>query len=235
MSAQTFWHIINQLSFDIPAFLAVIIFHEYCHVIAARRLIGNDEAQSGFKPLSHLDLFGTLLPACLVISGFPIVFGWGKRVEVEFAPASRGSCTAVFAVAGIIGNLSLCLLTGLIISAIPASDFLFSLTSQPAGVFFYTLLFRIFSISLAVMLVNLLPIPPFDGGYLFFSLLPDKLKKWQEKLQLLALLIVVTLVLTGIAGAIFVWPFKMLTDLLCGGFSAYVLQPGTLATDFLSR
>lgn len=236
MNFATFETIFNQLSFDLPAFLLVILIHEYSHVTVARKLSGPEETENlKFKPLSYLDLFGTLLPVCLVISGFPFIFGWGKRIEFALAPTQGRSSKIVFAFAGMIANVILCLISGLLISAIPATDSLFHLASSATGVFVYTLLFRIFSISLGIFLINFLPIPPFDGGYLLFSLLPEKFKKWQEKLQILGLLIVVTLVVTGVAARIFYVPYKMLTEMLCGGFSAYVLQPGSLAIDFLQR
>lgn len=236
MNYATFGQIFNQLSFDLPAFFAVILLHEYSHIVTARKLLGKDETENlRFSPFSHLDLFGSLLPICLVISGFPFIFGWGKRVEVSFDSAAGSRCSIVFGFAGMVGNMFLCLISGLMINAIPAVDFLFRFAGTTAGVFLYTMLFRFFSISLSLFLVNFLPIPPFDGGYLLFSLLPERFKKWQEKLQLLGLLIVVTLVVTGAAAKIFIIPYKMLTEMLCGGFAAYVLQPGSLAVDFLQR
>lgn len=238
MTGQTLLNIINQLSFDLPAFFVAILIHEYSHVVAARRLTDQEKpeiAEAGFKPLDHLDFFGTMLPVCLIISGFPIIFGWGKRINATFSSNQPRVRAGVFAAAGIIGNLMLCLLSGLLISSIPASEFLFDLAAQPSGVFVYTFIFRIFSISLALILVNLLPIPPFDGGYLLFALIPEKYRKWQERVQLLGLLITVTLIVTGIAGYIFIFPYKSLTEAFCGGFSAYVLQPGSLATDFLRQ
>lgn len=231
-----FWQVLNQLSFDLPAFILVITIHEYLHVITARHLLGSEHDQPRFRAKQHLDLFGTLLPICLVFSGYPIIFGWGKRTEAKFDEnVHQIALKTVFATSGIAGNLLICLLTGLVISSIPSSETLFSLTSTSIGVFMITLLFRIFAISLAMLLVNLLPIPPFDGGYLLFSLLPARFARWQEKLQILGLLIVVSLVLTGIASAIFFTPYQLLTEIFCGGLSPYVLNPGTFAGDFLNR
>jgi Zn-dependent protease len=118
---------------------------------------------------------------------------------------------------------------------IPKFELLFSLTTKSAGIFAYTFIFRLFSISLAIMLVNFLPIPPFDGARLMFSFFEKYLKPYQEKLQILGLLIVVTLILTGIAGIIFIVPYTQITNLLCGAFAPYVLSPGSFAADFLAR
>lgn len=231
---ESFWRTLHLLSFDIPAFLLVILLHEYFHVVAARKLTGLDAIL--FRPRQHFDLFGLLLPITLIITGFPVIFGWGNRIEANFTDnRNKVGCEMVFASSGLVGNLSLCLLCGMIISIIPASETLFDISRTPFGVFLFTLLFRIFSISLAIALVNFLPLPPFDGGYLLFALLPAKFSAWREKLQMVNLLLVLTLIMTGAAGAIFIIPFKFFTELLCGGMSAYVLQPASFAQDFLMR
>jgi Zn-dependent protease len=229
--------VINQLSFDLPAFILVILLHEYINVLAARKLMANaEESPEKFKPLQHLDLFGTLLPISLIVSGYPIVFGWGRKADISFAESDKPkACEAIYALSGVMGNLLLCLLTGFFISSIPKSAWLFSFTSSPAGVFVYTFLFRIFAISLAVMLINLLPIPPFAGGRLLFSIFAKQLKPWQEKIQILSLLIVVTLILTGVAQWLFLVPYQAITELFCGAFTPYVLNPATFSQDFLSN
>lgn len=237
MNTDIFWRIINQLGFDLPAFMLVILVHEFFHYMALKSLTKSpDESPLSFHPIKHFDILGTLLPICLVISGYPIVFGWGKRIEACFIGSPRrNSCEFLFSMAGMIGNLILCLVTGLFISIIPKNEFLFSLTTKPSGVFFYTFIFRLFSISLAVLLINLLPVPPFDGARLVFKAFGNKLKPWEEKLQILGLLIVVTIILTGLGGIIFFTPYLTLTNVLCGGLAPYVISPGTFSQDFLLR
>ncbi|MGM0600707.1 MAG: M50 family metallopeptidase [Candidatus Rifleibacteriota bacterium] len=235
MEQNYFSLVFNQLSFDLPAFVLVILIHEYFHLSAARQLLRDTEKSvPKFSPASRLNFLGTLLPVCLVFSRFPIIFGWGNRVEIDFKESkSPKLCELVFSLAGIMGNLVICLFTGAFIASISKTDLLFNLTSKPAGIFLYTLIFRVFSISLAIMLINFLPIPPFDGGRLIFNLFEKKLKPYREKIQILGLLIVVTLIVTGIAEMVFMVPYTHITNSLCGAFSPYVLQPDQLAADFL--
>ncbi|MFZ5949542.1 MAG: site-2 protease family protein, partial [Candidatus Rifleibacteriota bacterium] len=170
----------------------------------------------------------------LIFTGYPLVFGWGKRIEGSFAESkSPQSSTVVFSMAGMVGNLLLCLVTGFIITMIPRSDFLFNLATTSTGAFLTVFLFRTFAISLAVALLNLLPIPPFDGGYLFFEFLPARFHHLQTKLHFLSLLIVVTLIVTGMADKFFLVPWHFITELLCGGLAAYVIKPSGFVTDFL--
>ncbi|MEW6710436.1 MAG: site-2 protease family protein [Candidatus Riflebacteria bacterium] len=221
----------SRLGIDISAFLLVIVVHEYFHVLARRRLTGEPVA---FSVGNHLDLFGTLLPVCLIFTGYPLVFGWGKRIEGAFAEsANPQSNTLVFSMAGMVGNLMLCLATGFFITMIPRSDFLFDLATTSTGAFFTVFLFRTFAISLAVALINLLPVPPFDGGYLFFEFLPARFRHLQTKLHFLSLLIVVSLIVTGLAGKFFLLPWHLITELLCGGLSPYIIEPSGFVTDFL--
>lgn len=235
MEQNYFYLVINQLSFDLPAFVLVILVHEYFHLLAAKQLLrGTEKNAAKFSPASRINFLGTLLPVCLVFSRFPIIFGWGNRVEIDFKEAKNPKlCELAFSMAGIMGNLLICLVTGAFIASIAKADFLFTQTSNSIGIFIYTLIFRLFSISLAIMLINFLPIPPFDGGRLIFNLFDKKLQPYKEKIQILALLIVVTLIVTGIAETIFMVPYTHITNSLCGAFAPYVLQPEQLTNDFL--
>ena len=76
----------------IPVLLAITL-HEAAHAYAAWKL-GDDTAFSQgrvtFNPLKHVDLFGTvLLPALLLITRAPFLFGWAKPVPVAFARLRR--------------------------------------------------------------------------------------------------------------------------------------------------
>jgi Zn-dependent protease len=236
MSTSYFSEAINQLGFDFPAFILVIAVQQLSYFITARKLLtGSGKEPETFSLINSFDLFGILLPVALVFSSYPIVFGWGKQPEADFSKsASPKSCQIMFGLSGIIGNLILCMVSGLFISLIPKFEFLFSFTSSTAGIFIFTFIFRVFSISLATSLINFLPVPPFAGAKVFFAFFGEKHKALQNKLQILGLLIIVTLILTGIAQIIFIPPFRHITKLLCGGFSAYVLSPGSLAKDFLT-
>jgi Zn-dependent protease len=68
--------------------LIAITFHEAAHAYAALRL-GDDtalrEGRVTFNPLKHVDPFGTILvPALLLLTASPYLFGWAKPVPVAF-------------------------------------------------------------------------------------------------------------------------------------------------------
>ncbi|GAB4284004.1 MAG: site-2 protease family protein [Candidatus Rifleibacteriota bacterium] len=235
MNSEIITNVLNQICFDMPAFIVVILIHEYFHYLAASVLLGEESFRNQqFNFVCRVDLFGTLLPFCLILSGYPLVFGWGKRFEADFSESEKKtSCEILFAFSGIVGNLLVCLVTGLFITMAPKIDLLYSLTKSHSGIFFLTFIFRLFAISLAVMLINFLPVPPFDGARLLFNVFDHRLKKYEGRLQMLGLLIVTTLILTGIGGMLFFAPFKALTDYLCGALAPYVIKPGLFARDFL--
>jgi Zn-dependent protease len=71
----------------IPILIA-ITFHEAAHAFAAWRL-GDDtalrEGRVTFNPLKHVDPFGTIfVPALLLLTASPFLFGWAKPVPVAF-------------------------------------------------------------------------------------------------------------------------------------------------------
>ncbi len=97
--------VVQQFSVWILPLVLSITLHEAAHGFAALRL-GDDTAQRmgriSANPIRHIDPFGTLLlPALLLLSGAPMLFGWAKPVPVNFnrlKPARLGM--AIVGVAG---------------------------------------------------------------------------------------------------------------------------------------
>ncbi len=82
----------NVTAYDISVWILPLIFaitfHEAAHGFVAHRL-GDDTAfklgRVSFNPLRHIDPFGTLmLPALLLFTGSPFLFGYAKPVPVNF-------------------------------------------------------------------------------------------------------------------------------------------------------
>jgi hypothetical protein len=77
----------------VPLVIA-ITFHEAAHGFVAHRLGDNTAWQLGrvsFNPLKHIDPFGTLLlPAFLLLSHSPFLFGYAKPVPAEQSEARYG-------------------------------------------------------------------------------------------------------------------------------------------------
>src|ERR1700753_356965 len=97
----------------IPVVIA-ITFHEAAHGFVAHRL-GDDTAwqlgRVSFNPLKHIDPFGTLLlPAILLLSNSPFLFGYAKPVPVNFRALRHPRLDMVWvALAGPATNIALAL------------------------------------------------------------------------------------------------------------------------------
>lgn len=177
------------LAILIPLFIVSISLHEFGHAIVAD-LLGDrtprDAGRVTLNPVSHLDFFGTIF---LLFAGF----GWAKPVPVN-PENMRWPRLGNFLVsaAGPLTNFTLALIALLVMRfAQPASD----------GAQLW--LSIAFTLNVALMVLNLLPIPPLDGGHILEALLP---RRWVPQYQyLMPFGVVLLLVLVFLPG-----PFKPL-------------------------
>ncbi|WP_448206568.1 site-2 protease family protein [Azospirillum sp. sgz302134] len=155
----------------IPAILAITL-HEAAHGFVAWWR-GDDTAwQLGrvtLNPLRHIDLFGTVILPALMYFTTGFVFGWAKPVPVNFGRLYRPRRDMVWvALAGPGINFVLAL-----ISAI-----LWGLTSAQGGAvetWFRAALEVSVLVNVVLMVFNLIPLPPLDGGRVAVGILPDAL------------------------------------------------------------
>ena len=181
----------------IPLLFAVVV-HEVAHGWVARQL-GDDTAylmgRLTLNPLKHIDPIGTILvPAVLLVTvGF--AFGWAKPVPVNYNNLhSPKRDTALVAVAGPFSNLIMAIswaLVAKLASLLP--DSMTMLTSPLILMSMFGML-----INSILMVFNLIPIPPTDGGRIAISLLPPRLGYQLSRVEPFGLLIIVALMLTGI-------------------------------------
>ena len=157
-----------------PPIMFAIIAHEVMHGVVALRL-GDDTARRAgrltLNPISHIDLFGTIiLPFALYLFHLPVL-GYAKPVPVDFR-VLRGGRTGMLkvAAAGPLTNFVLAIVSGIGMRIVPA--FLhgsFGVTvAQPLALMLRASL--IVNVELGVF--NLFPVLPLDGGRVLFSLLP---------------------------------------------------------------
>jgi Zn-dependent protease len=183
--------LIHEISAWAVPILIAITFHEAAHAYAAWKL-GDDTAHRlgrvSFNPLRHMDLFGTvLLPALLLLTRAPFLFGWAKPVPVAYRrlrQPRRGM--VIVALAGPASNLALALVSVLLIQ-------LAGLLPEVAWV--TTMLKRSVLINLILAIFNMIPVPPLDGGRILIGLLPPSLARHLVKLERYGLVLIIVLFL----------------------------------------
>jgi Zn-dependent protease len=195
-----------------PLLLAMVL-HEYAHGWVAHRY-GDDTARAAgrltLNPLAHIDPFGTvILPLiCLLFPG-GFFLGWAKPVPINPAQLRNPRRDmALVAAAGPGMNFLLAVASALLLAALMAIDptLLASWPPQPGmeprrdllGMFLLPIaamaLYSIF-INLLLMIFNLIPIPPLDGGRVLTCLLPDRPAIALSRLEPYGMLIIIGLII----------------------------------------
>ena len=178
----------SVFALSIVVLLFSVIVHEVMHGLAAL-YFGDTTAQRAgrltLNPIPHIDPIGTiLLPALLIISGSPVLFGWAKPVPVNpfnFRDIKKGELWV--SSAGIISNLILALFAALS----------FHLFSNFASIQALLVLQFAVNINLILAIFNLLPIPPLDGSKILSTLLPPRLAAKYQSLERYGLFILLIL------------------------------------------
>jgi len=152
--------------------------HEFAHAFAAYRLGDSTARLFGrltLNPAAHFDPAGGLILALsIILSGGTFGFGWAKPTPVNPANLRGGQrADALVALAGPFSNLLLAAGAALFIRLLDATG-----TSLPTIV--AEVIFRFFFINLALMIFNLIPIPPLDGSHVLFALLEPR-ASWQAR------------------------------------------------------
>ena len=206
---------------DIALSLAILILsviaHEVAHGYAADSLGDPTARLAGrltLNPLPHIDLMGSLIiPALLVFTHSPILFGWAKPVPYNpYNLKNRRWGEALVAGAGSATNILLAVIFGLIVR------FGASFGLGAAALSFAAL---IAFINLFLGLFNLIPFPPLDGFTALRAALPWHLSSRLERfegqiralgpLSILLFLFAFSLLFAGPFFNLVLWIFGLLT------------------------
>jgi Zn-dependent protease len=225
---------LHKLSvYAIPVILA-ITFHEAAHGYVAFKKGDPTAKMLGrvtLNPFPHIDPFGTiLLPAIMLLMGTGMVFGWAKPVPVNFRLLRDQKRDPIYvAAAGVVTNLGLAAVSGLLFRILTAIDPALlleamthgnaPLTDSPARAVMIPLsLMCVVSVQFNVLLAvfNLIPVPPLDGGRIAVGLLPTRASMTLASVERYGMLIVLLLLMFGPLGVI--WRFvDLISSFILGG------------------
>lgn len=181
--------------FALPVIFAITL-HEAAHGYAALKFGDTTAKMLGritLNPLKHIDPIGTILVPILAYLSSGFLFGWAKPVPVNFGHLRRPKQDMLWvAAAGPGANILMAIFwAGMIKLAhlIPGSDYAQPLAIMgSAGVM----------INAVLAALNLLPIPPLDGGRIAVSLLPNRWAILLSSIERYGLFIVLGLLFTGL-------------------------------------
>lgn len=204
--------------FYIVVLIMSIVIHEYAHGYVAY-LYGDDtaryEGRLTLNPIKHLELFGSvILPLVLLFSNAGFILGWAKPVPYNPENLKGGrKANALVAMAGILSNLGLAIIFGLILRFAP----MFGIESLSGVVInsFYKIMTSIVLLNIVLAFFNLIPIPPLDGSKVLFTYIPARFRHIQaflEQYGMFLLLFFIIFVWKYLSPVIF-WLFHLITGL----------------------
>ncbi|NYT65906.1 site-2 protease family protein [Alcaligenaceae bacterium] len=197
-----------------------ITLHEAAHGYVARMFGDPTAYQAGrisLNPIRHIDMMGTIVvPLVLLFSskllgGAGLLFGWAKPVPVDWGRLRNPKRDMLWvALAGPASNLFMAIIWVLSLRLLIESGALqdsFWVRMAVAGV----------NVNLILMALNLVPLPPLDGGRIVFSLLPPRLAWQYSKIEPYGLMILIVLMVTGALWVI-LQPLLAFGQLIISGF-----------------
>jgi Zn-dependent protease len=191
--------------YALPVIFAITL-HEAAHGYVAR-LFGDNTAyvlgRVSLNPVRHIDMVGTILLPVLILVASKllgsggILFGWAKPVPVDFSALRHPKRDMLWvAAAGPVANLLMAVLWALAFKfalITPHNMFTLPLSLMAeAGI----------TVNLVLMVLNLLPILPLDGGRIAVSLLPRRLAYSYSRLEPYGFPILLLLLFTNTLGII---------------------------------
>jgi len=196
----------------LPLIFAITV-HEVAHGWVAKQF-GDPTAQRlgrlTLNPLKHIDPIGTVVVPVLLLMLGGFIFGWAKPVPVTWENLRHPKRDmAIVAAAGPAANLLMALIWAVVLRV--------GVTLGPtswAGIpMQYMGEFGI-QINVVLMVLNLIPLPPLDGGRVAVGLLPSPWAWQLARIEPFGFFILLALLATGVLSAIISPPINMVMHLV---------------------
>jgi Zn-dependent protease len=187
--------------YAIPGIFAITL-HEAAHGYAARHFGDLTAYQAGritLNPIRHIDPMGTIVIPILILiaSQGKFAFGWAKPVPVDFGRLRNPKRDMLWvAAAGPGSNLLMAILWAFVMKAmqgVPPNYFTEPVLLMARGGII---------INAVLMVLNLFPLPPLDGGRIAVSLLPHRLAYGFARIEPYGMIILLVLMFLGVLGIV---------------------------------
>ena len=208
-----------------PPLIFAIVLHEVAHGWVAEKLgdhTARDMGRLTLNPISHIDLFGTIIMPLLlfVLTSGKMVFGYAKPVPINpynFRNPKKGM--ALSSIAGPAVNMIMAVSFAFLLrvgmtsleGALPKN------TWQLFGLPLSLMLGYGVVINVVLAVLNMIPIPPLDGSRVVYWLMPDKQAAAYYRLEPYGTLILMLLIALGVLGRIMTPVIRPILTLLLGG------------------
>ncbi|MDR0576765.1 MAG: site-2 protease family protein [Candidatus Accumulibacter sp.] len=207
--------LVQTISISALPVIFAITLHEAAHGYAARHFGDQTAWAAGrvsLNPLRHVDPVGTLLvPGGILMLSYligaysgqrfdPILFGWAKPVPVNFGRLRQPKRDMLWvAAAGPAVNLLMALVWAALLKLVDVTPS--HMYTRPLALMSLIGI----NINLMLMVLNMLPLPPLDGGRIAVSLLPYRLAIPFSRLERWGFPILLLLLFTNTLDLI-IWP-----------------------------
>lgn len=181
-------------------FLFSTVLHELSHAVMAYQwgdTTAKDLGRFTLNPLPHIDPIGTVLMPLMVLfmSGGSGIMGWASTPvdRSQMRDPRWGDFWTSFA--GPLTNLVIAIVSVILLKIV--------LSPAGAGLGEYQrsisfLLSTSMQLNLFLMVLNLLPIPPLDGGHMLRNLLPERFSETFEQLSQFGIIILLAIAASGL-------------------------------------